>query len=267
MTIQTIEIARIDASGRLRPINPNWVATLAEELAAGEVLPPIEVVERATGFRLVAGGHRLAAHAAAGRSEIGAQVLSAAEFADEAAVRMREIKENMLRFELTALDRAVHLATWKEIYETDNTVDRRGGKRRGAETQTNRQDFATRFSATAATALDISERTVRMAVQVAAGLAPTVRARIAATPIADTMSELLQLSHQDADRQEKIVGLLLAEPPVASSVAEAIAVLDRPPRRRSSMDGNASPTASPACRRATRTRSSRPTPTPSTAGS
>lgn len=230
--IQTIDISRIDATGRLRPINPDWSAAMAETLAAGERLPPIEVVERGEGYRLIAGGHRLDAHKIAGRATIEAEVYSAAAFLDEAAVRLREIKENMLRFELTALDRAVHLATWKEIHEAAYEAPKRGRKPKKIDAEKLAQDsaaFAKSFSKAAAAALRMSERSIQVAVQVAAGLALEIRERIARAPIADNISELLHLAHQAPERQAQIVGLLLADPAQAKSVAEAIAVLDRTP--------------------------------------
>jgi ParB family chromosome partitioning protein len=177
----------------------------------------------------VQGAHRLAAHVETGRTTIDARVFAAAEFVDEAAIRLREIRANMATIELTVLDRAVHLAAWKELYETVNTTERRGGKRRGIEVEINSQDFAKRFSLAAAEALGISERSIQIAVQIASGIVPMVRARIALASIAKTASELLQLSHQDGTRQAAIVDLLLSDPPQAGSVAEAIAVLDRIP--------------------------------------
>lgn len=232
MTIQTIEIAKIDTSGRLRPINPTWSAAMAETLAAGERLPPIEVVERGEGYRLIAGGHRVDAHKIAGRTVIEAEVYSAASFADEAAIRLREIQENMLRFELTALDYAVHLATWKEIHEAAYAPPKRGRKAKQIDPEKLAQDsaaFAKSFSQAASEALRISERSIQVAVQVATGLGLEIRERIARAPIADVMSELLHLAHQEPARQAKIVDLLLAEPVGAASVAEAIAVLDATP--------------------------------------
>jgi len=232
MTIQTIDISRIDRSGRLRPINHAWAETMAEALRAGEELPPIEVVERGTGYRLIAGGHRTEAHLLAERSTIEAVVRTAAEFADEAAIRLREIRENMIRFELTALDRAVNLATWKEIHEAAYEPPKRGRRAKKLDPEKLAQDsaaFSMSFSKAAAEALRISKRSIQVSVQIAAGLDLEIRERIAAAPIADVTSELLQLAQQDPERQAKIVGLLLADPPTAGTVAEAIAVLDRIP--------------------------------------
>ena len=254
-TLRTIHIADIDASNRLRAINPHWVETLAGQIESGVRLPPIEVVERPDGgYRLIAGGHRLGAHSKALQTEIEAQVWSASEFADEAAIRLREIHENMMRFELTALDRSVHLATWKEIHEAAAPPAKKGRKSAADREQEQRQNpaaistpigaggkqaqdsaaiFAGRFSTAAAAALRISERSVRAAVQIATGIGPALRQRIAAHDIADNAGELLLLASQSEDRQARIVNLMLSEPPEATRVADAIAVLDKvqpPPR-------------------------------------
>ena len=232
MPYKSIEIAKIDTTGRLRPINPTWSRAMSETLERGEKLPPIEVVERGDAYRLIAGGHRVDAHRLVGLTMIDAEVYSASAFADEAAIRLREIKENMLRFELTALDRAVHLATWKEIHEAAYTPPKRGRKSKKIDPEKLAQDsaaFSMSFSKAASEALRISERSIQVAVQIASGIGQEIRERIAQAPIADVASELLQLSHQDDERQTAIVDLLLAEEPQAATVAEAIAILDRIP--------------------------------------
>lgn len=228
MTIQPIEITRIDATGRLRQINAGWVEAFTHEITDGAVLAPIDVVETATGYRLITGGHRLAAHVRLGRSEIEARVWPASAFPDEGAMRLKEIQENILRFEPTELDRAVAILHWKQIFEDTRPQPKRGRPAKEIAAESARI-FAERFSTAAARAMGISERSVQVAVQIATGLTEETRVRISAAPIADIQSELLQLAHQDGDRQAKILGLLLAEPPAAPSVAEAIALLDRTP--------------------------------------
>ena len=102
MTIRTIEIQKIDPGERLRATQQVWVDAFAEQIEAGDDLPPIEVVERADGrFRLIAGAHRLAAHAKTGRGLIDADVKDPKGFAGEDACRLREIKENFYRAGLT----------------------------------------------------------------------------------------------------------------------------------------------------------------------
>lgn len=238
MQVKTVKIADIDRSQRLRAINKDWAQALADETREAGVpqWPPIEVIALDKGYRLIAGGHRTEAAVLLGLEEIEAKVFDRAEFADEATIRLREIRENLLRYELTALDRAIHLFAWKEIYETANAVDKRGGARRGKHIdQIIKSDylvFTERFSAAAAKVLAISEASVVRSVRIAKGMSEGVRLRISAHPLANNVSELLQLSGETAQRQEKIVGLLMSDPPTAASVAEAIALIDRMPAPR-----------------------------------
>jgi ParB family chromosome partitioning protein len=227
--IRTIELSRIDASNRLRPVNPTWVQAMAEQVLSGDTLPPIDVVERGTGFRLIAGGHRVEAHKRAGRATIEATVWPAEAFASEAALRLHEIKENIVRYELTELDRAVHLAAWKDIHEAAAGPGKKGGRPKKGEAEKPVPDlaevFAGSFTEAAAAALKVSQRSVYRSVQIANGLDPAVRERISFHPIADNLSELLQLAGETRDLQVRVVNLLLSEPPEAQTVADAVAVL------------------------------------------
>ncbi len=228
MSFKSIEIAKIDVGDRLRQIHPGWVQAFADEISQGATLSPIEVVETGERFRLITGGHRLQATVSLGRAEIEAKVWPADAFPNEGAMRLKEIQDNVLRFEPTVLDRSVAILAWKEIFEETMPKPKRG--RPSAEIAADSaRIFAERFSAAAARAMGISERSIQVAVQIATGLSSGTRRAIAFAEIADNASELLQLAHQDPGRQAKIVDLLLSEPPQAGSVAEAIAVLDRTP--------------------------------------
>lgn len=229
---EMIPLDQIDATGRLRTIDPEWVDALAEDFRVEGHQTPIEVLKIESGFRLVYGGHRLAAAKKVGWTEIRAEVKTLDEFVDESRIRLREIKENMLSRGLSALDRAVNLATWKEIYEATNKTAGHGGKRRGSAEEAKLQDFATRFSASAAKVLGISERSVALAVQIATKIDGGIRERLALHAVADNQSELLRLSQEPKKRQGDIASLLLSEPPQAATVVEAIAVLDRVPQPR-----------------------------------
>ncbi|MDQ2084552.1 ParB N-terminal domain-containing protein [Xanthobacteraceae bacterium Astr-EGSB] len=230
MTIKTIEITKIDVGQRLRARRQDWVDTFAEQITGGEELPPIEVVERADGrFALITGEHRMAAHLKAGRTEIVADVKDPAAFADDAACRLREIKENLCRAGLTELDRAVAIATWKAIYEAANPVRKRGGDHRSDQSAESALWFSSKFSTVSARTLGISERSVHLAVEIANGIADDVRAAIATHPVADHQAELLALAHQSASRQAKIVKLLLDPESGVHSVADAIAAIDKTP--------------------------------------
>ncbi|NEW96945.1 hypothetical protein [Rhodopseudomonas sp. BR0G17] len=228
MTLKTIPTATIDASGRLRELRPDWVDTFAADLEAGEELPPIEVVETTTGHRLLVGGHRLAAHLKLGRTEIVADVKDAASYPDDASCRMREIKENLVRAELTVLDRAVALAEWKRIYELQNPLPKRGRPTADELFAETAKIFVERFSAAAAKALGVSERSIYAAIEIAS-IDEAVRRELALHPIADNQAELLALARESTARQRKIAAHLLDAESGIASVADAVAAIDKTP--------------------------------------
>ncbi|RXF75042.1 hypothetical protein [Hansschlegelia zhihuaiae] len=237
-TIRAIEIARIDDTNRLRPVNPGAVAALMEAYQGGGDWGAIRVVERGDTFKLVFGAQRVDAARRLGLTEIVAEICTVEQYPDDTAIRLDEIQENFVRYELTKLDRAVNLAAWKAIYEAEIPVAGHGGRRRGAGRKIKSQNsaslrkggeqpaFAERFSAAAAAFLDISERSVQLAVQIAEGVCPEARLRIAFTDAAKNQAELLLLAKEPPARQLAICDLLLSEPPAAHGVGEAIAILD-----------------------------------------
>lgn len=123
-----IPIALIDAGTRLRVIDPAWVEVFKEELASDGLLEPIRVAPRGERFLLVAGARRLAAAAALGWTEIEARIASAETGADETASLLAEIKADLMRGELTALEHAVYVAAWCGVYREAQGPRKRGPK-------------------------------------------------------------------------------------------------------------------------------------------
>lgn len=235
LNVREIEIDLVDAGGRLRTLDPRWVQTLAENIEAYGQQSPVEAVAVADRYRLVFGAHRLAAIKSLGRRTILAVVKPAAAAARDIDERLREIAENLVRRELSVLDHAVHVAAWREIYETIKPVPKRGRPKtmtadKAAEEMSAK--FVTNFSEAAQAAMGVSRRAVFRALKIAS-IAPELRDRIAAHPIAGNQSELLTLAAETPARQASIVALLVAEEPRASTVAEAIAIIDKlPPAER-----------------------------------
>jgi ParB family transcriptional regulator, chromosome partitioning protein len=109
-----LEIAAIDIFDRLRPVDPSVVQAIAASITETAQLNAITVrAADAAGnrARLVAGAHRLAAMVLLGRDTIRARWITA----DDEAARLLEIDENLIRAELTALDRAYFLAERKAV--------------------------------------------------------------------------------------------------------------------------------------------------------
>lgn len=199
---------------RLRGIDPAWAAAMAASLEGGAELPPIvvrrpEVGEEFEGeVALVVGGHRLAAHRLAGRLTIRAEVRSLTRL----QARLVEIEENLIRHELTALDRAVFLAEHKRVYEELHPTTQHGAapksrkKREELKSQGLRLN-SERFTKAAAERCGLSERTVQAALALVEALTPEVILVLRGTEWARNASELQRLAAEPAERQLRLAQL------------------------------------------------------------
>jgi ParB family chromosome partitioning protein len=215
-----IEISQIDVSNRLRPINPPHVEMLAQNIAETRLRTPIEVSVKGERYKLIAGGHRVAAFQLLKRSKITAEVFEAT--ADQA--RLAEIDENLFRHELNPLDRAVFLSERKALYEKLNPAAKQGGDRR-SKNQT-AMIAVWSFSKDTADKLNLSERTIRMSVSIAQGLSRETREAIAGTWLTYRQADLFALSKLTPAHQKRAVAGLLAEEPKWASVGQAIQVIN-----------------------------------------
>lgn len=114
----------------------------------------------------------------------------------ELEAQLVEIDENLVRNDLTVLERAESVARRKEIYEALHPLakpeeQRKKGLNVSADKLTALAETPA-FTKDTAEKAKISERTVRRDVQVATKLAPEVKEAIRALPVADSQTELLQ---------------------------------------------------------------------------
>lgn len=214
-----VPLEMIDASHRLREVNEAYAEVMAASFRERGQRQPIEIVRRGDGYRLVYGAHRFRAAQIAEWSDIKAVITEA----DDAELRLREIDENLIRHELTALDRARFLAERKRIYEALNPAAKRGGDRRSDQTA-NMAVWS--FSADIAEKAGLSERSIRRAVALAEALSPEVVAQVQHTPLASNQAALEALAKHPAKRQEAAVALMLATENPAKSVNDAFDRLD-----------------------------------------
>lgn len=215
-----VPLELIDATDRLREVDEAYATVLAGAFAGpGGQRTPIEIVRRGDRFRLVFGAHRYRAAQIAQLPGIKAIITEA----DDADLRLREIDENLIRNELSALDRARFLAERKRLYEALNPGAKRGGDRRSDQTA-NMAVWS--FSADIAEKTGLSERTVFRAVALAEALSPEVVKALQHTPLARNQAALETLAKHPAKRQEAAVALLLAAENPAKSVNEAFDRID-----------------------------------------
>lgn len=236
-THSIIPLSSIETGDRLRAADPSWVAFLAEEIALDGLIEPIRVVIRGNGYKLVDGARRVAAHIELGREEIEARIEPEDAFASDVAIRLAEIKGHLLRGALSALEHAVSVSAWCDIYQGVHGKPKRGPKPKIAAPEQGLDETLAELSAAACSnwseaaqeALGLSKRSLFYALKIAR-IDPAIRRRIELHSIADVQRELLLLAAQPPVRQSALVDLLLADGAEITTVAEAIAQFDALPQ-------------------------------------
>lgn len=204
---------------RLRCVDDDYVEMLMASIADLGLLQPIEVgkPDKKGVHRLIAGAHRLTAMQRLGMEQAPAIIVSA----NKLEMSLREIDENLMRRELTPLDRATFLAKRKEVYEALHPETKHGGDRK-SEQVAKSGELVSRFTADVAAKLDLSERSVQRAITRFSRIAPDVRDRLATTWIARKGAMLDAIAKQEPAIQRLIVNQLLAEEAAPKSVAAAL---------------------------------------------
>lgn len=232
-SLTVIEIAAIDVPSNHRKPDPDWVSALRDDMRAHGQHTPIQVVEFGDRFHLIKGLRRMLAVEQLGLIHIDAFVQSRAEFSSDAALQLQRISAQIMRRELSVLDRAINVSAWRGIYETTTGVIRPGRKAIRVKFDPNSEEaleehselFAGTFSEAAQRALGLNKEAVKRYLRIAKIDGPVVD-RIALHAMADNQSELLALAAETADRQAAIADLLLSQPAGASNVAGALFIID-----------------------------------------
>jgi N6-adenosine-specific RNA methylase IME4 len=237
-----IKIDEVKVGTRKRKLDEERVRELAESIRELGLLQPIGIRNDGT---LVFGWHRLEACKLLGWDEIEATVVSAE---DALRAELAEIDENLVRNELTALERAEHLARRKEIYEQLYPLAKPELQRlKGLKPFRNKpldlsvcesrltflsaaSDAALRnvaelqqtdtFVSATANKTGLSKRSIREYIQIATAIAPEVRDAIRETPLADSKRDLLELARLDAEEQMRVVRVLVEG--AAEDLADAV---------------------------------------------
>jgi N6-adenosine-specific RNA methylase IME4 len=215
---RVLPLDRIKVSKRRR--RPGDVADLAASIRELGLLNPVTLTRD---LKLVAGYHRLEACRSLGWKRIPAQVLDLADVDAELA----EIDENLMRSELTVLERAQKLLRRKELYEMKHPASRayspeRQRSRRASEPN---EIHSPGFSADTASRTGVTARTVQQDVQIAQNLDGEVKRLIEATPTANNKTDLLLLARM-APVEQRAVARRIARGRV-KGVRDAVRVLRR----------------------------------------
>jgi ParB family chromosome partitioning protein len=217
--VQRIEIAKIGAMSHLRAPRAARIEAIRAAIEREGQREPIEVSPAGNGlFALAHGLVRIEALKLLGATEVLAVVRKAT--ADER--RRREIDANLLQEGCTLLERARYLAARKDLYERDHPDVQHGGARRGAFQVAKFGNL--KFSAWAAAAYGVNERTIQRLTKIGADLDSGAAALLSSTEWADAQSALEQISRLEAGLQIEVAGLLSRHTDPVATVAEAIAI-------------------------------------------
>lgn len=179
-------------------LDEKHVAKLEESIGEIGLINPITIN---TDGRLIAGGHRLAAHRRLKLDTIAVKVLDL----DEVGLQIARIDENLLHRTITALERSELLAERKRLYEQAHPEVRQGGSpgKKGGGKGRKTQPIAS-FASDVAAKTGGSERAVQLYAQVAKDLDPKARETIRPTAAADSITDLVKLSQLEPEQQRSV---------------------------------------------------------------
>ncbi|WP_455466203.1 ParB/RepB/Spo0J family partition protein [Bartonella sp. B39] len=124
---QEIALDLIVVPERIRPVDDEHAKALAQSMVREGLMNPITVrhTPNAKGgnYTLIAGAHRLRAAELLGYREIDAVVVQA----DKDNAALLEVAENLFRNELSVIDRALFVQTYRELWEKKYGEIKRGG--------------------------------------------------------------------------------------------------------------------------------------------
>jgi DNA modification methylase len=199
MQVKNINISKIKVKRGRRAVNKERVAQIAESISTLGLLHPISINKQ---YQLVTGRHRLEAYRTLGKKTIPAITTEKGLKAD-----LMEIDENLIRQELSVLERAECLTKRKDIYETMYPESIKRGPGRGHR-ETKRAVLVS-FTADSANKTGSSRRYIEETVQIAKNIPSDLKKMILKSDLADSKKELLKLARLDNKLQHKVVKLRL----------------------------------------------------------
>jgi len=192
--VQSIDISSITVSETRRRLNTKKVQDMATSIGVIGLLNPVTVT---ADRRLVAGYHRMEACKLLRWEKIPATVITVNTLDAELA----EIDENLIRNDLTVLERVEAMKRRKEIYEAkypETKAHIAGGKaRQGSATE------IISFAEDTANKLGVTDRTIRHDIQIADGIPEDVKQKLRGTVLEDKKSILLELARLPPEEQRR----------------------------------------------------------------
>lgn len=198
---KSIPVAEIVVPERIRPVDEDHAKAIAASISSEGLLNPITVrnTPNAKGgkYTLVAGAHRLRAIEINGAEAIDAVLVKA----DKDSALLLEVAENLFRNELSVIDRAVFVQTYRELWEKQHGEITRGGDR--GNQYTGGKGSSLPFAKHVADRIGLSKEAVKLLNRISQNLNPDLRNALRGTAIADNQAQLLKLAKLEPSQQRK----------------------------------------------------------------
>ncbi|WP_337267092.1 ParB/RepB/Spo0J family partition protein [Oryzifoliimicrobium ureilyticus] len=207
---KSIPLDQIVVPERLRAVEEEHALAIAQSIVEHGLINPITVrhTPNAKGgsYTLVAGAHRLRACQINKDAEIEATVVEG----DKTDAQLIEITENLFRNDLSVIDRAVFVQTYRDVWEAKfgKVEAGRPGNRANLSQLLEQEAEAGSFSLHVADRMGVSRRAVERLNKIAKSLHPDVRTAVRGTPTADNQSELLKIAKMEPTRQRQFAAAM-----------------------------------------------------------
>ncbi|MBB3963524.1 ParB N-terminal domain-containing protein [Rhizobium metallidurans] len=231
--LKSIPLTQILVGDRARPVDMEHAAAIAGSMVDRGLINPITVRSTpaagggATPYTLVAGGHRLEAARMNEWPEIEAVIVSA----DAAEAQLIEISENLFRNDLSALDRAVFVMKFREIFEDRHgKIDPKGGRpKKQAHDEPVIFSPGRELSQRVQERLGIAAATYKRISAIGQKLHPMLRAALRGTAYEHDQKQLLKLASMPEAEQTGIAKALQYEPDLKAILASDKPVVKKLP--------------------------------------
>lgn len=202
-SITELALADIEITDdRLRPVDATAVEVIAHSIEEHGLLYPLTVRKLPKGrFELVDGGHRYAASLGLGHVMVAVRCYEG----PAPAIRMIEIDANLARADLTALDRAIHLASRQKEYLAEHPETCQGVAGARARWDATANLPLQSFTRMTAEQTGIDERKVRRYIEAGAQVDKVVAERLRSAPSRVSLNDLLAFAKADPDARPAAV--------------------------------------------------------------
>lgn len=200
---KTIRIDQIVIPERLRAVEEEHALAISQSIVEHGLLNPITVrstpAAKGGNCTLVAGAHRLRAMQLLDEAEIDATVVDA----DKHESQLIEITENLFRNELSVIDRAIFVLTYREVWEQKYGKIEAGRPKRVNITQLISEEAKAGFAKHVADRMGMSKEALKLLDRISRNLHPDVRSAVRGTPVADNQAALLKLAKLEPTKQRQ----------------------------------------------------------------